>query len=203
MTFKFTTVKKLYKGEFQYNIVLTLAFCDIFKGQDKTKYTRRYTKLCKAEPIPRYMTYYQPTALLYNYIMNMENFAIRVSAPTLYIYTNDYNDITNIRQLVPTLIDSIGLPPEGLTPGTVYMPNTPYDFRVTLGSISKLNLEFIEWADNNNDKIKLQPATKKLLSVKPNRYKTGSQLYVKGEHTLLFVKLHLGNIKLSIDRILN
>jgi hypothetical protein len=201
MTIKFTTVKKLYKGEFQYNIVLTLANGDIFKGHDKSKYAKRLKMVSKIDSI-RYPDHYNATTLLYEHIMNMENFATRVNLPTLIIYTNNYNDITAIRDLIPRFVDSIGIPPDGLERGMVYMPNTPYDFRVTLGGVANLNPEFIEWS-NNNDKIKLQPKTERLLSVKPNRYDAGSQLYVKGEHTLLFVKLHLGNIKLSIDRILN
>jgi hypothetical protein len=139
---------------------------------------------------------------IYEYIMDMENFATRFEQPRLHVYTNNYDDILGLMNAVPeNIIVSIGLPAEGLEKGMVYMPDTPYEFRVTLGSITNINTEFVEWAEGNKN-IKLQPRTKSNL-VSPGIYNSGTQLYVTGERNLLFVRLHLGNVNLTVERILN
>ena len=152
---KFNTIKKLYRGEFRYNIVLKLATGDIFKGRDKSKYTDRFNKLPVIMIPNQYQLEFPIIGKLYEYIMNMENFATRYEYPRLTIHTNNYDDITAIRKLMPDQVRSIGLPPTGLEPGMVYMPDTPYDFRITLGEVTKFNLEFIEWATDNKN-IRLQ-----------------------------------------------
>jgi len=139
---------------------------------------------------------------LYEYVMSMEDFATRFEQPRLHVYTNTYSDIEAIRDMVPeNIIVSIGLPPDDLQSGMVYMPEVPYEFRVTLGSVTKVNTEFVEWAEGNKN-IRLQPRTKSNLK-SPGIYNAGTQLYVTGERNLLFVRIHLGNVNLTVDRILN
>jgi len=201
----YTTVKKLYKGEFKYSIVLRLYHGDIFQGKDKARYTKRYSTILSTD-YSAYRKDIQAEVLvlpqLYEYIMSMEHVATRYEAPRLHIYTNTYSDIEHLRDiLAENLIISIGLPPDGLEAGMVYMPDTPYEFRVTLGSVTKVNQEFVEWAEGNKN-VKLQNRTKHTLT-SPGVYNSGTHLYVTGEHNLLFVRLHLGNVNLTVDRILN
>jgi hypothetical protein len=132
----------------------------------------------------------------------MEDFATRFEQPRLHIYTNNYADIEALQDLMPKeFLVSIGLPPKNLHEGMVYMPEMPYEFRVTLGSVTKVNTEFVQWAEGNKN-IKLQPRTKSNLE-SPGIYNAGTQLYVTGERNLLFVRIHLGNVNLTVDRILN
>ena len=200
----YTTVKKLYKGEFKYSIVLRLYHGDIFQGKDKARYTKRYSTILSSDRTS-YRKEIQAEVLilpqLYEYIIAMDHFATRYESPRLHIYTNTYSDIEHLRDmLADNLIISIGIPPDGLEPGMVYMPDTHYEFRVTLGSITKVNQEFVEWAEGNKN-VKLQHRTKRTLT-SPGIYNSGTQLYVNGERNLLFVRLHLGNVNLTVDRIL-
>lgn len=201
----YNTVKKLYKGEYKYNIVLRLWNGDIFRGKDKRKYTREFNYTINQNIKPHWSHIKAELGFLpqiYEYIMAMENFATRFEQPRLHVYTNNYDDILGLINTVPeNIIVSIGLPAEGLEKGMVYMPDTPYEFRVTLGSITNVNTEFVEWAEGNKN-IKLQPRTKSNL-VSPGIYNSGTQLYVTGERNLLFVRLHLGNVNLTVERILN
>jgi hypothetical protein len=201
----FTTIKKLYNGEFQYSIVLRLANGDIFQGKDTARYTRRFNSYMSTVTVKSNLNSYQRNEYIvmpsiYDHIMSMENFATRFELPRLHVYTNNYEDITALQDLAPTLVISIGLPPAGLEKGMVYMPETPYEFRVTLGSVTKINKEFVEWAEGNKN-VRLQPRTKQTLE-SPGIYNSGTQLFVNGERNLLVVRLHLGNVNLTVDRIL-
>ena len=204
---KFTTVKKLYRGEFQYNIVLRFSFSYMFQGINKGNYTELLHVIMDSDL--KYLTTDEKEAMkfipdLYNCVMNMENFTTRYSWPRVIFYTNNYSDIQNIAALVPDKnIISIGIPPDGLEKGMVYMPATPFDYRVTIRKICKLNQEFVEWARGNKN-IKLQQNTEYMLEHGAEFYSSsGSQLYVKGDRNLFFVQFHLGNTNLTVDRILN
>ena len=201
----YNTVKKFYKGVYKYNIVLRLYYGIIFRGKDKRRYTNAFTGAIDQ----RTTSIRQPLRneleilpQLYDYVMAMDDFATRYEQPRLHFYTNNYSDIEAIRDIIPEeLIISIGLPPDDLQPGMVYMPEVPYEFRVTLGSVTKVNTEFVEWAEGNKN-IRLQPRTKSNLE-SPGIYNSGTQLYVTGERNLLFVRIHLGNVNLTVERILN
>ncbi len=201
----YNTVKKFYRGVYKYNIVLRLYHGVVFRGKDKRRYTNAFTVAMNQSTT----TMRQPLRgeleilpQLYEYVMTMEDFATRYEQPRLHFYTNNYSDIEAIRDMIPEeLIVSIGLPPDDLQPGMVYMPEVPYEFRVTLGSVTKVNTEFVEWAEGNKN-IRLQPRTKSNLE-SPGIYNSGTQLYVTGERNLLFVRIHLGNVNLTVERILN
>ena len=201
----YNTVKKFYRGVYKYNIVLRLYNGVIFRGKDKRRYTTAFNfALAHQQPYARADIKFELVLLpkLYEYVMSMEDFATRYEQPRVHFYTNNYSDIEAIRDMIPeNLIVSIGLPPDDLQPGMVYMPEVPYEFRVTLGSVTKVNEEFVEWAEGNKN-VRLQDRTKKTLQ-SPGIYNAGTHLYVTGERNLLFVRLHLGNVNLTVDRILN
>lgn len=190
---------------YKYNIVLRFCHGVIFRGRDKRRYTNAFNSAMTQQLLTMRLPLREELIILprlYDYVMAMEEFATRFEQPRLHFYTNNYSDIEAIRDMIPeNLIVSIGLPPDDLQPGMVYMPEVPYEFRVTLGSVTKVNTEFVEWAEGNKN-IRLQPRTKSNLE-SPGIYNAGTQLYVTGERNLLFVRIHLGNVNLTVDRILN
>ncbi len=174
----YNTVKKFYRGKYKYNIVLRLYHGVVFRGKDKRRYTNAFTvAMNQSTTTMRQMR--QPLRgeleilpQLYDYVMSMEDFATRFEQPRLHIYTNNYADIEALRDLMPKeFLVSIGLPPKNLHEGMVYMPEMPYEFRVTLGSVTKVNTEFVQWAEGNKN-IKLQPRTKSNLE-SPGIYNAG------------------------------
>lgn len=197
------TTKKLYKGKYQYNIVLVCAFSHVFRGANSDTYVNRINregKLLKTTNTWRSPADLAYTMQIYNKLTDTDDYCTRVEFPAVTIYTNTYSDIIALRDIDTNKVRSISMPPANLTAGTVYMPTIDYEFRVTIGRTEKKYLDFLEWADAIN-KLRITNGCRDMLS----QYSSygGGHFYVTGENMLLMCRMQLAGIKLTVDRIVH
>jgi hypothetical protein len=197
------TTKKLYKGKYQYNIVLVCAFSHVFRGPDSNAYFNRINreeKLLNTNNTWRSPLDLAYTMEIYNKLADMDDYSTRVEFPTVTIYTNEYSNIIRLRDINVDKVRSISMPPANLTAGTVYMPTMNYEFRVTIGRTEKQYLDFLEWADAIN-KLRVTNGCREMLLQQASY--GGGHFYVTGENMLLMCKMQLAGIKLTVDRIVH
>jgi len=197
------TTKKLYKGKYQYNIVLVCAFSHVFRGSNSDGYFNRINreeKSFKTSTTWRSLADLAYTKKIYAQLTDMDDYCTRVEFPTVTIYTNSYSDIIALRDIEVDKVRRISMPPNNLTAGTVYMPAMDYEFRVTIGRTENKYLDFLEWADAIN-KIRITNSCRSMLS-QFSSY-GGGHFYVNGENMLLMCRMQLAGIKLTVDRIVH
>lgn len=197
------TTKKLYKGKYQYNIVLVCAFSHVFRGNNVDAYFNRITreqKLLKTTNTWRSPSDLAYTTKIYHELSNMDDYCTRVEFPAVTIYTNTYSDIIALRDIDITKARSISMPPANLEAGTIYMPTMDYEFRVTIGRTEQKYLDFLEWADAIN-KLRITNSCRDMLSQHASY--GGGHFYVTGDNMLLMCRMQLAGIKLTVDRIVH
>lgn len=202
-----STTKKLYKGKYQYNIVLVCAYSFVFRG-NKLNVTARKLEFegTRSESWRGYpSTWKNPDEFayakeLYDMLITMDDFSIRVESPTITCYTNNYNDIIKLREINISKVRKISVPKTTLEEDTVYMPDINFEFRVTIGKTENKYLDFLEWADTI-DKLRITNSCREMLS----RYNScgGGHFYVNGEKMLMMCRMHLAGIKLTVHRIVH
>lgn len=197
------TTKKLYKGKYQYNVVLVCAFSHVFRGNDSDTYYKRISRESKL--LSPTNTWRTPADLaytmqIYNELTSLSEYCTRVEFPTVTIYTNAYSDIIALRDVDVAKVRSISIPPANLTAGTVYMPTMEYEFRVTIGRTEKQYLDFLEWADAIN-KLRITNGCRDMLTQHASY--GGGHFYVSGDNMLLMCRMQLAGIKLTVDRIVH
>jgi hypothetical protein len=202
-----STTKKLYKGKYQYNIVLVCAYSFLFRGnkldvtarkieneETRVENWRGYPSAWKN---PEELAYAKE---LYDMLITMDEFSIRVESPTITCYTNNYSDIIALRELDISKVRRISVPTVTLTEDTVYMPEIDYEFRVTIGKTTNKYLDFLEWADAI-DKLRITNSCREMLS--RNSSYGGGYFYVNGENMLLMCRMQLAGINLTVHRIVH
>lgn len=202
-----STTKKLYKGKYQYNIVLVCAYSFLFRG-NKLDVTARKLELegTRSESWRGYpSTWKNPEEFayakeLYDMLITMDDYSIRVESPTITCYTNDYSDIVALKQLDISKVRRISVPKATLTEDSVYMPEIDYEFRVTIGKTENKYLDFLEWADAI-DKLRITNSCREMLS-RHSSY-GGGHFYVNGENMLLMCRMQLAGINLTVHRIVH
>jgi hypothetical protein len=197
------TTKKLYKGKYQYNIVLVCAFSHVFRGTNSDTYFKRIdreSKSLKTSNTWRSLADIVYTKKIYNTLIAMDDYCTRVEFPTVTIYTNNYSDIIALRDIDVDTVRSINMPPANLKVGTVYMPTINYEFRVTIGRTEKQYLDFLEWADAIN-KLRITNGCREML-LQPASY-GGGHFYVTGDNMLLMCRIQLAGVRLTVDRIVH
>jgi hypothetical protein len=197
------TTKKLYRGKYQYNIVLVCAFSHVFRGTNDIDYVRRITR--ESKTFNQNSTWRSPADLAHttqicNTLLTMDNYCTRVEYPTVTIYTNSYSDIIALREVNIDKVRSVSMPPTNLVEGTVYMPTMEYEFRVTIGRTEHQYTDFLEWADAL-DKLRITNSCREML-LQRNSY-GGGHFYVTGEKMLMMCRMHLAGVKLTVDRIVH
>ena len=197
------TTKKLYRGKYQYNIVLVCAFSHVFRGTKSDLYFNRInreSKLLKTTNTWRSPADLAYTTQIYTELTDMDDYCTRVEYPTVTVYTNTYSDIIALRDINVDKVRSISIPPANLTAGTVYMPTIEYEYRVTIGRTEKQYLDFLEWADAIN-KLRITNGCRDML-LQQSSY-GGGHFYVTGKNMLLMCRMQLAGIKLTVDRIVH
>jgi|688.fasta_scaffold174818_2 hypothetical protein len=197
------TTKKLYKGKYQYNIVLVCAFSVVFRGNDLNVTARKIdneeklvdTKWAWKNPLE-----FAYAKELYNMLITMDDFSIRVESPTITCYTNNYSDIIALREIDISKVRRISVPMVTLTEDSVYMPEIDYEFRVTIGGTKHQYLDFLEWADAI-DKLRITNSCREMLSQRSSY--GGGHFYVNGENMLLMCRMQLAGINLTVHRIVH
>lgn len=197
------TTKKLYKGKYQYNIVLVCAFSHVFRGHDSDTYINRISR--EERLFKHTATWRSPADLaytmeIYNTLTSMDDYCTRVEFPAVTIYTTNYSDIIALREINVANVRCISMPHANLLVGTVYMPTLNYEFCVTIGRTKKPYLDFLEWADEIN-KLRITNGCRAML-LQSASY-GGGRFYVTGDNMLLMCRMQLAGIKLTVDRIVH
>lgn len=213
MLFKTTT--RLFKGIYQYKIVLICAGARWFRNGDMASTLAQLSSIDIKEGTMTGNLYYTATGRnsiktkeeldyafkLCKHLKKIPNIDVRVEGTWISVYTNSKSDVDTLTKINPDNVKYISIPPADttLTSDTIIMPKINYDFRVTLGKTTQKQESFIEWAENNK-KIKLTKSCKKDLS--RDRSWGGTHFYVTGDNNLLMSKMHLGGCIGKVQRII-
>jgi hypothetical protein len=209
MLFKTTT--KLFKGIYQYKLVVVCAGASWFRGGDMTSVLNNLNKIDihKVDKTPFYRGKSNITNQdeldyafkLQSYLSKLKDIEVRVETPWISIYTNSKADVDSLIKLDSSKIKYICSPPAKtiLQENTVIMPKIKYDYKITLGKTTSDQATFVAWAENNS-KIKLTKSCKRELS--RDRSWGGSHFYVTGDNNLLMAKMHLGGCINKVERII-
>lgn len=195
---QFKETRQLFKGTYQYKVVLISAGSAYFRNIDypsiiESIQTDRYSKIKKNVDELNF------ALAVAKEISKLKDYDIRVESPYISIYLNDLKSVNNLTKIDESKVKYICKPAQNLEEGTVIMPNTPFDYKITLSKTSQPYDTFIEWAENS-DKIKLTKSAKRELQ-RPRSW-GGTHLYVKGDKNLLLVKMQLSGAISKIERII-
>jgi len=201
------TTKRLFKGQYQYKLVLTCAGASWFRGGDWSGILENlqkinlehnnqwHTKSIKTEEDLDY------AFKLQHQLKKLKDIEVRVESPWITVYTNSKSDVNSLVKIDESKVKYISVPPEKtpLEENTIILPKINHDFKITLGKTSHENSAFVQWAEKNG-KLKLTKACKRELSRDVSW--GGTYFYVTGENNLLMAKMHLGGSINKIERII-
>lgn len=204
----YKTTRRLFKGTYQYKIVLVCAGTQWFRSGDLEATLENLKKIKLGATVHPYQL---STAIktqedldfalkLQHTLSKMTDFEVRVESPWISIYTNNKKSVDSIVKLDKSKIKYVCIPPDNLPleANTIIMPKMNYDYRITLGKTSQEYHAFIEWAEASK-KIKLTKSAKKDLL--RTRSWGGTYFYITGENNLLLAKMHLSSAISKIERI--
>jgi hypothetical protein len=212
----FKTISKLFKGTYQYKVVLICAGAGLFRNKNLPNVLSELSKIqLNSQTKQVRSTYYSSWQArgistqedldyafkLQHTIAKMHDIDVRVESPWLSIYTNTKSNIDQLVKLDDTKVKYVCVPPidTALDKETIIMPKMNFDFRVTLGKTTTNYISFIDWAETNK-KLKLTKSCKNDLS--KDRSYGGTHFYVSGDNNLLLAKMHLGGCISKIQRII-
>lgn len=207
MLYKTTT--KLFKGTYQYKIVLICAGSSWFRSGDADSILDQLMRVDLNNNEPRGIwrpTFKNREELDYAFklqavLSKIQDIDIRVESPWISIYSNNIDDIDLLISIDREKVKYVSVPPTNtvLETGTIIMPKMDFEFRCTMGKTTAPNEAFVNWAETI-PKLKLTKSCKKdLLRA---RSWGGSHFYVTGEKNLLMAKMHLGGCISKVERIL-
>lgn len=202
----YKTTNRLFKGTYQYKIVLICATASVFRSGDMDSALAQIKKITINTPglysKQRYTQDDVDSALaLHSALSKMPDIEIRVESPWISIYTNSMAYINQLKALDEKAVKYISMPPAGtsLDIGSIIMHKIDYEYRVTIGKTTSEHSTFVQWAENS-DKLKLTKSCKKDLL--KQRSWGGTYFYINGDKTLLMAKMHLGGSIAKIERII-
>jgi hypothetical protein len=203
---EFKTTTKLFRGKYQYKIVLVCSAATYFRSGDMSttleslknlslddlSKKRFSTNLIRSQDDLDYAFKLQST------LSKLKDIDIRVEAPWISVYTTNRKDCDSLSKLDENRVKYISQPSKNLEEGTILMPKMDYDYRITLGKTTQEHSAFIEWAESNA-KLKLPAGCKKDLL--KDRTWGGKHFYLSGDNNLLMAKMHLGGSIAKVERI--
>jgi len=203
------TTKSLFKGTYQYKIVLVCSIASAFRSGDMDSTLEQLKKTTIANKSPVWATYQRPPTTqeqlnyafkLQNQIKKLKDFELRVESPYISIYTNSKVDVNRLIKLDPDKVKYISVPVDGssLVKDTVIMPKISFEFRITLGKTTQNHSAFVEWAENTT-KLKLTKSCRRDLL--KDRSWGGTHFYLTGNNILLMTRMHLGGSINKIERV--
>lgn len=207
---QYKTTNRLFKGQYQYKIVLIVPGASVFRNGDMDATLRLLQKidLNKSSDLLYYRANIKTKDDL-DYAFKLQatlkklesDVTVRVESPWVSIYTNSKSCVDTITKINEDRVKYVSCPPEtgSLVSGTVILPKINFDYKVTIGKSSHENTAFIEWAQQN-DKVRLTKSCIKELS--KDQSWGGSYFYITGEKNLLVAKMHLGGAINKIERVI-
>jgi hypothetical protein len=192
----FKTTRRLFKGIYQYKIVLTCSNSHAFRSGDMTAAIaklKRYESTKNKDDTGYGIK-------LATELMGESDIDVRVESPWISIYTNNRSLIKKLTKINPDHVKYVCEPESGtnLQEGTIIMPKMNYDYRVTLGKTIQEHSVFIAWADTNK-KCKLTKSC--IRELQRSRSWGGTHFYITGDNNLLLAKMHLGGSISKVERI--
>ena len=168
--------KSLFKGKYQYKIVLVTPLASSFRNCDMdatfdllTKTHVAFSSMPSDKPIISYRKLNVKTEEDFEYafelqsqIKRMLDFDLRVENPWISLYTNSKKDIDAIIKLDANKIKYVCAPDCVIEAGTIIMPKVPYDYRLTIGKTTQNYIAFVEWAEATK-KVRLTKSCRKML----------------------------------------
>lgn len=204
------TTNQLFKGMYQYKIVLVCAGSSLFRSRDmgytlsllkqvdlnknkQSSYSRYNTSIKTQEDLDYALS-------LQKYLSKATDYDIRIESPYVSFYTNNKKDVDNLTKLDPNKVKYVCVPPANSTleTGTIILPKIPYDYKVTLGKTTQNYSAFVTWAETNS-KVRITKSCKKELS--RDHSWGGTYFYITGDNNLLLAKMHLGGSINKVERI--
>ena len=135
-------------------------------------------------------------------LKQMTDFNIRVEIPLVSVYTNLPTDIDKLCSLDSERVKYISKPPsQGLDKNIVVMNRTGWDFKITLGPTSQNYSNFVEWAENGKDLVKLTGSAKRALM--RDSHWGGSHFYAKNDKAVTMTRAFLGDTISRVDQVVN
>jgi len=197
---QFKTTTKLFKGKYQYKIVLKLDGATWFRSGDFFEKISRLSVGSSGVNTIKTQEGLDYALLLASTLQKLTDIDIRVEAPWITVYTNDRKQIDKLSKLDTSKIKYISQPAANtnLAENTIVMPKMDYDYRITLGKTLHPNPAFIEWAENS-PKCKLTKSC--IRDLQKARSWGGTHCYITGDNNLLLAKMHLGESISKIERI--
>lgn len=203
------TTKSLFKGIYQYKIVLVCSVATAFRSGDMSSALEQLKKTTIVQQSSGWTVHQIPPKTqeqldyafkLQHQINKLKNIEVRVEIPYISIYTNSKSDIDQLIKIDKDKVKYISVPVSGsaLVKDTVIMPKIPYEFRITLGKTVQNHSAFVEWAENTS-KLKLTKSCKRDLL--KDRSWGGTYFYLTGNNVLLMAKMHLGGSINKIERV--
>lgn len=211
---QYKTTTKLFKGQYQYKVVLVVAGAHWFRSGNMDVTLEHLSKISvspvQASNVP-FMRISKSSIKtqddldyafkLQRLISSMDDFTVRVETPWVTVYTNNRKDVAKLIKLDKSKVKYISEPPSNtqLSNDTIIMPKVNFDFRVTLGKTVQNHQAFISWAEANKN-LKLTKSC--IRALQRDLSWGGTHFYVTGEKTLLMTKMHLGGAIAKVEKIL-
>lgn len=206
MEFKATT--KLFRGIYQYKVVLVCAGAHWFRGGDWDSALENLKKVDLSNRLSNYQSKSIKTQddldyafKLHNALTNLSDIEIRVESPWVTVYTNTKSNVDALTSVDEDRVKYVSVPPDNtcLTANTIVMPKVDFEFKVTLAKTTNNHTAFVEWAEKNS-KVRLTKSCIKALE-RPRSW-GGTHFYITGEKNLLLARMHLGGGIGKIERII-
>ena len=201
---QYKTTKRLFKGTYQYKIVLVCAGAQWFRGGDMDE-TLTSLKSLDSNGSSRY-SYNTLSASELEYALSLQKqikklkgIEVRVESPWITIYANNKSEVDALAKLDANRVKYICIPDVTLEKDTVVMPKMPFEFRITMGKTIQEHSAFVQWAEGNSN-LKLTKSCKR--DLQKNRSWGGTYFYITGGKNLLVARMHLGGSINKIERII-
>lgn len=209
----YKTTKRLFRGQYQYKIVLVCSGAHWFRTGDMDATLASLKEIDVEKANSPFHPYYGPFKAgvktkedldycfkLQKLLKKSANIDIRVETPWITVYSNSRSTVDNLAKIDTSKVKYISIPPEHteLAENTVIMPKTPFEYRVTMGKTTQPYDAFVQWASGNN-KLKLTKSCRQ--DLEKNNSWGGTHFYISGNNNMLMAKMHLGGCINKIERI--
>lgn len=212
MSIVYKTTNKLFRGIYQYKVVLVVPGSGLFRSRDSTEIIDHLKQINLLDNSKNsYGAFHWRNGIktqddidyafkLQSKISKLADFELRVESPFISIYTNNEKDVDSIINISKDRVKYVSKPPTNteLVSGTIMLPKINYDFRVTLGKTTQEYTSFIAWAESNK-KVKLTKSC--IRDLKRDHSWGGTYFYISGDNNLLLAKMHLGGSINKVERI--
>lgn len=206
----YKTTRRLFRGIYQYKIVLVCAGAQLFRNANMDDALDQLKKIDLSANTSQvsWRTSYIRTQddldyafELQSLLSQLKDIDVRIESPWVTIYANSKSDIDELANLDTTKVKYISVPPDStaLDTDTVIMPKMDFDYRVTLGKTTQPNPAFVSWAESNKN-CKLTKSC--IRDLGKTRSWGGTHFYITGKNNLLMAKMHLAGAISKVERII-